>query len=80
MILSEIVQKIEACPSLWTCKLNGEPAYIRYRWGIISVRLDQGKALWNEVVASEQIGDDFDGFLDTDEMIEWVTNNGFVIK
>lgn len=79
MKITDLVLKIEACPTLWECKLDGKPAYIRYRWGIISVRLNEGKALWNTVVAEERIGEDFDGVLDTDEMEDWVKKNGFEI-
>lgn len=63
---------ISACPTLWECTVDGQPAYIRFRWGYIALKLAQGRGLRNEEIIGEQISDDLDGTLDNADMIDWL--------
>lgn len=53
------------CPSAWVAQTEDrEEIYIRYRWGALSVWIE-GRAVFNI-----QHGDDFDGTMDTETMLE----------
>ena len=67
------------CPMIWDVLLpDGSDGYIRYRWGIISLKKVTEKAgLFQEPIISEQIGDDFDGTLELELAIEWLQRNGY---
>jgi len=70
----------EACPSQWKIKLlDGRMIYARYRWGTLSITISNrptDKAL--EVVRNgrilfhERVGDDFDGWMSTEEMLKYL--------
>lgn len=58
-----------ACPTQWMCKDVYEKTwYARYRWGCLTVRSweddNDGTYLY-----SECFGDEYDGFLDYDELV-----------
>lgn len=56
-----------ACPSQWIgITTNNKRIYIRYRWGILTVR----KSLTNRnCIYKEVVGDELDGHLNTVNMI-----------
>ena len=73
-----------ACPTLIVGTTDqGETVYARYRWGHLSVRIDPREdprhdGADGEWIFSEQIGNEFDGFLAyqklcelTNGLIEW---------
>ncbi len=57
-------------PAQWEGRTdNGRPVYIRYRWGYLSVRVgppggDASSAVVGVEIYGEQIGDEFDGFIE----------------
>lgn len=57
--VKRISQTCGACPSQWSGKTaDNEEIYIRYRWGTLSVSIN------NELIYSEKIGDDYSGTMD----------------
>lgn len=65
IFLKTLTQTCCACPSQWSgTTIDGKEVYVRYRWGHLRVDL-------NDVpVFSKDVGDDYDGSMDTDEMLE----------
>ena len=64
-VLKELEGSYSVCPSQWYGKtINDEDIYVRYRYGTLSVRKE------DRVVFHKQIGDEFDGVMDTKEMLE----------
>jgi hypothetical protein len=54
-----------ACPSQWEGKtVDGREFYARYRWGTLTVEID------GEVVKSVQCGEEYDGVMSTNTMLE----------
>lgn len=76
-----IKESCSGCPMVWDVALpDGSAGYIRYRWGIISLKKVTEKAgIFQEPIISEQIGDDFDGILSLDDAQKWLENNGYKI-
>ena len=78
-------QTCGACPAQWEGKIkDGRMFYIRYRWGFLSLRIsdkytdDVMDAVDGAELFGEQIGDEFDGFLDelkmknlTSKVMDW---------
>jgi hypothetical protein len=57
-----------ACPSQWDAETeDGRILYIRYRYGCL--RVDMG-GCGGETVYCQHVGDDMDGFMDDEEMLE----------
>lgn len=70
-------QTCQGCPCIWDATIDGEPAYIKYRWGILSLKLRTDTCgLFQNVELSEQIGDKYDGIIDLDGVVSWLENNG----
>lgn len=68
--LIEVTPICQACPSDWEAiDDEGREIYIRFRWGHLSVSLDD---LTNEPVSllSLQHSDPLDGVMSTEEMVE----------
>jgi hypothetical protein len=66
-----LTQTCTACPSQWEGRLsNGDYVYIRYRHGYLSLSTGPtpDEAVGGEDVFAEQIGGDFDGFMDLAEV------------
>ncbi len=74
MKIKDRVMTCSASPAQWTGRTDGDrPVYVRYRWGYLSVRVGPpgGKlssAVGGVVVFGEQIGDEFDGFIEWREV------------
>ncbi len=70
MKVKTLVQTCEVCPSQWSGETTtGEEIYIRYRYGNLSVQLG---GPGGEFLFDETIGDQLDGFLLEEDMIELV--------
>jgi hypothetical protein len=68
------------CPTVWDVLIDGERGYIKYRWGILSLKYVTEKAgIFQEAEIQEQIGDNLDGFLELDRAIEWLRNNDYKV-
>lgn len=64
--IKDLVKTSEACPSQWEGHFDdGSYLYVRYRWGALRVEKD------GNVIFHEHIGDDFDGYMDTEDMLEY---------
>jgi aspartyl-tRNA synthetase len=74
-----VIQRIEmtcsACPTQWEVKLEcGKMAYIRYRWGYLSLRIsavetdDIMVAVGSREIYGKQLGDEFDGTISFEQM------------
>ncbi|MFH1527253.1 MAG: hypothetical protein ABIG69_11490 [Bacteroidota bacterium] len=78
-------QTCGACPAQWEGKIkDGRMFYIRYRWGYLALEIsdkatdDVMGAVGGAELFGEQIGDEFDGFLDelkmknlTSKVMDW---------
>lgn len=71
--LTSLTRTCFACPSQWEGELeDGSKVYIRYRWGRLGMGI--GETLdhaiqGNDAHYSIQLGDDYDGWLSTEEML-----------
>jgi len=70
-----IKRTCESCPSQWEVKLmDGRMLYIRYRWGILSIRASLKKtddimdAVNGKEIIGEKLGAGFDGYLSDNAM------------
>lgn len=60
-----------ACPAQWEFKTDdGEHVYIRYRGGAFAARIgpDRDSAVGGELLVFGDIGDSFDGYMETEQM------------
>ena len=64
---------------IWDCILpDGSNGYIRYRWGIISLKkVTERAGIFQEAIIEEKIGDDFDGVISISVAKEWLQKNGY---
>jgi len=69
----------ETCPSQWEVKLmDGRMVYVRYRWGILSIRVSSKKtdnimdAVNGKEIIGGKLGTGFDSFLDDDVMKQYL--------
>jgi len=69
----------DSCPSQWEVKLmDGRMVYVRYRWGILSIRVSPKKtdnimdAVDGKEILGEKLGAGFDGYLDDDTMKQYL--------
>ena len=74
-----IKRTCESCPSQWEVKLmDGRMVYVRYRWGILSIRVSSKKtdnimdAVNGKEILGEKLGAGFDGYLDDDAMKKYL--------
>lgn len=75
--VKSIKQTCCACPSQWVGETDdGQTIYARYRWGCFSLDLDGAEVL------RKQVGDEFDGTMETEEMqahtaefLDWEKNS-----
>lgn len=67
--VDQCIMTCSACPSQWDIYTNkDEYIYARYRWGVLTLTLypmQHGIELYRK-----KIGDEFDGVMDTDELIK----------
>ncbi len=63
-----------ACPAQWEGRTDDDrPVYVRYRWGYLSVCVgppggDADSAVGGVEVHGEQIGDEYDGFIEWEQV------------
>ena len=63
MTIKDIVQTCYACPSQWEAKTEDNKAvYIRYRWGCLSIYLD------NQLIYDKTLGSEYDGVISFDKV------------
>ena len=74
-----IKRTCESCPSQWEAKLmDGRMLYIRYRWGILSIRASLKKtdnimdAVDGKEILGKKLGAGFDGYLDDNAMKQYL--------
>lgn len=76
--IKNLKQTCDACPSQWEAETKDEkPIYIRYRWGYLSFRLgEKGQTNVQDYkeLFGEQLGDAFDGSLETWDMLNIIQN------
>ena len=72
--LKILEQTCDACPSQWDGQLaDGTPVYIRYRWGFLTVELNPDEEN-QRTIFRKRIGDEFDGYLETEDMLKAVAD------
>jgi len=60
---AKLIQTCEGCPSQWEGYTDkNEPVYIRYRWGYLSVEID------DKEIFGKNIDAEFDGILSFEEL------------
>lgn len=76
--IKELTQTCYACPSQWEGKtVDDRPIYVRYRWGYLSfmVGKKEDKSILDyKEIYGEQIGNNIDGVLSEEDMLEEVRN------
>ena len=76
MIVNDLVQTCSACPSQWEFRtFENRPVYVRYRWGYLSIRIGYKNADIDDAVSGleiygEDLGDEWDGFLEEEKLLE----------
>jgi hypothetical protein len=66
-------QSCFACPTIYDVLLDGKEAYVRYRWGIISLNTEK------ETIIEEKIGDEYDGVIEKDDIINWLKSKNYKV-
>ena len=76
MKVENLEQTCEACPSQWEFTTdNGRPVYVRYRWGFLTVYINEsGNAIDGTVLFCKKIGHGFDGTITWKEIEEKYMN------
>lgn len=75
MICTKVTKTCHGCPTIFEFETEcGYKGYIKFRYGYLSVRVyderfDYGMA----VIHGEQISDQFDGVIDWDEVLPYIT-------
>lgn len=71
-----------ACPTVFDVELpNGAKGYIKYRWGIISLKEQTDNAgIFQDSICSEQIGDEFDSTIELIGVIKWLYGKGYNVN
>ncbi len=69
------------CPAQWDGVTDdGRTAYIRYRWGWLSVRVSAtGDAVGGDEIVGAQLGDRLDGSLTTDQLFTALHEAGITL-
>ena len=77
MKVVSITQTCSACPSQWEGKLeDGRMIYIRYQYGGLTIRVsvlptdDVGEAVMGDYIFKKQIGEELDGFIGLNSIID----------
>ena len=80
VLVKEIEQTLEACPSQWEgVTVDDRCIYIRYRWGFLSVRIgppgdkSEFAGVRGKEIFRKKLGGPYDGILSQEELVE-VTN------
>ena len=72
IFVHKLIKTCGACPTQWEGETSdGDDVYIRYRWGYLSVRIN------NEEIFGVQLSDNLDGYLEYDELKKQI--NSFMI-
>lgn len=67
IMIRELTMTCSACPSQWCgTTTDGDSVYIRYRWGGLSVDIN------DETVLSKDVGDGLDGVMSTRDLARHV--------
>lgn len=75
MKITHLRQTCFACPSQWEAILEDDSElYIRYRWGNFSVYKN------DKLVYHDSIGDNLDGVMDQDQMLELLFSIGYELE
>lgn len=75
MKIEVIKQTCTACPSQWVgATRNAQSVYIRYRWGYLSVKID------NVEVFGKQLMDDLHGVLTEERLIKILRENNLITQ
>lgn len=72
---TELVSEYSSCPAQWNGEtVDGKFVYVRYRWGVLSVSVD------DERVWKKTVGDNLDGTMFDDEMKEHLFPSVLVVQ
>lgn len=89
MIVKNIIKTCTACPSQWEGHLeDGRMFYARYRYGYLTIEIskeptnDVEKAMLDDanLIYNKQLGDDFDGTMESETLIEKMRECGFTFN
>jgi hypothetical protein len=81
-VINILGESCGGCPMIWDLTLpDGSPGYIKYRWGIISLKpVTEKPGLFQEAIIEEQIGDPYDGTLSLVAAVKWLEANGYSVS
>lgn len=73
-----IEQSCFACPTIFDVKLSdGTEAYIKFRWGHITLRKQDDV---ETILESEQLSDGLDGVISWEDTVKWLETKGYVVQ
>jgi len=80
LIITRIKQISDCCPSQWYATTDdNNQVYIRYRYGLLDVRVDKNDPVLGESYLLKEYGDEWNGTLSTSELIS-ITKDNIVWK
>lgn len=75
-IVKYLKQTCIACPSAWKGETTeGKEIYLRYRWGGLSIRIDDLL-----IYSDDNFGEGLDGWLEMDEVVRVMSSQGFIFN
>jgi len=81
-ILKEYHQTCSCCPSQWNALTEqNEFIYIRYRWGTLTIQMSASSGNLSDAINTgnmifvKSIGNEYDGTLTTEELIQIINEN-----
>lgn len=73
-----ISQDIAMCPSLFSVILSdGSKARIEYRFGILSLILNEGKGFNDKLIEQCDYPKEADGYIEIEEAVSWLIGIGY---
>lgn len=75
--ITYVCQSCIGCPTIFDVKLyDGTEAYIKFRWGWISLIKENPR----EEILSEKISDDLDGVISWEDTVKWLESKNYVVQ
>lgn len=73
-------QSIAMCPSLFEVVLpDGSEGRLYYRFGIMSLIKNSGKAMFDPRVDEDEYPKEMDGYIEVEEAVSWLESKGYIV-
>lgn len=75
-----LTQDIAMCPTLFSVLLpDGSEGRLKYRWGIISLIKNSGKAMFDPRIEEDEYPKESDGYIEIEEAVKWLEKKGYEV-